>query len=118
MVFDCSSGSSFILSGHLCIVIAEPSGIGDDVVVLYLTSRKLHSDTTVILTPKDHPFIKHETVISYADARIMTRESVMRRVAERDFQPHEPFRNDVYRVILKGLLDSPRTPRDTKAKFL
>ena len=118
VTFDCSCDSSFILGGHLWVIITEPFGSPEQVVIVSLTSKKPHSDTTVVLSPKDHSFIKHETVISYADARIVRCEYIKRRVQERDIEPRDGFRDSVIQVIQQGLLDSPRTPRDIKKTFI
>ena len=118
VAFDCSCGSSFILGGHLWVIITEPFGSPEQVIIVNLTSKRPHSDTTVILLPNDHSFIKHETVISYDDARIVCSDNIKLRVQERDFEPHDRFRDGVIQAIQQGLLDSPRTPRDIKKTFI
>ena len=117
VTFDCSCGSSFILSGHLWVIITEPFGSPEQVIIVNLTSKKSHSDTTVVLSPNDHTFIKHETVISYDYARIVFSDNIKQRVQERDVEPRDSFRGDVIQKIQQGLLDSPRTPRDIKKIF-
>lgn len=87
-------------------------------IIVSLTSKKPHSDTTVVLSPNNHRFIKHDTVISYADARIVHSQYIKQRIQERDFEPRDGFSDDVIRVIQQGLLDSPRTPRDIKKMFI
>ena len=117
MAFDCSCGSSFVLGGHLWVVITEPSGSPKQVIIVNLTSRKRDSDTTVVLSPEDHSFVKHDTVISYADARISGSAEIVTRIEQRDFEPRKKFRDDVIRKIQNGLLASPRTPKYIKTFF-
>lgn len=118
VAFDCSCGSSFILNGHLWVIITEPFGSPEQVIIVNLTTKRSHSDTTVILSPGDHSFIKHETVINYNDARIKNSDDIKLRVHERFFEPRESFRDGVILVIQQGLIDSPRTPRDIKKIFI
>jgi hypothetical protein len=40
-------------------------------VCVSVTTKRPYSDTTGGLSAGDHPFIKHESVIHYADARIL-----------------------------------------------
>lgn len=54
---------------HLWIVITDPEPDSNKAVCVNITSRNSFSETTVILKKGDHPFIKHESVINYADAR-------------------------------------------------
>ena len=60
---------------HLWIVITEPDADGNAVCVS-VTAKRSYSDTTVVLSAGEHPFIKHESAIHYADARILDLEKV------------------------------------------
>ena len=55
---------------HLWAVITNPDQ-DDNVVIVNLTTRQPHSDDTVVLSRGEHPFVRHETVISYQDARLV-----------------------------------------------
>lgn len=118
MAFDCVCGSSFVLNGHLWVVVCEPFDSPTKVIIVFLTSRKSYSDQTIVLRPQDHDFIRHETVVSYADARIVQTDYIIRRVSERDVKPHDSLRDEVIKVIQQGLINSPRTPRDVKKIFI
>jgi CTP:molybdopterin cytidylyltransferase MocA len=69
-------GDTFLLpksssdTEHLWIVITEPDANGQSVCV-NITTRQSYSETTVILKAGDHPFVTHESVIFYTDARIV-----------------------------------------------
>lgn len=118
VAFDSSCGSSFLLNGHLWVIISEPFGSPGQVIIVYLTSKKQNSDLTVTLFPGDHKFIKHHTVISYADARIVSCEYINRRVQDKDIEPHDNFQSALIKSIQQGLINSPRTPRDIKKIFI
>ena len=99
------------------MIITEPFGSTQQVIAVFLTSKKPNSDLTVVLSSGDHRFIKHDTVISYADARIFNKENIIIRIRERDFQPHDSLSNDMISAIQEGLIVSPRTPRNIKKIF-
>ena len=114
MAFDCREGFSFRLSGHLRVVIAELPGSPTQVLVVYLTTKKENSDTTVVLKSGDHNFIKHDTVVSYADSRIFDKDDLIDRIERKLFKPDKPFDIEKVRIMQRGLLDSPYTPKAIK----
>lgn len=116
--FDCSCGSTFILNGHLWVVITPPTKISKQVIIVFLTTCKSYSDTTVILNQEDHKFIKHTTAVSFAEARILTQEDIMQRLKMRAIEPRENFDADKVEELQKGLLESDRTPQDIKDFFV
>jgi hypothetical protein len=100
---------------HLWIALTDPAGDPPQVVVVNLTSRRPNSDTTVVLQIGDHRFIKRETVVSYADARLVDSD-VLETYAK---TPGNRFDDDcseaLLRQIREGLLNSRFTPRKIKA---
>ncbi len=73
------AGSTFLMphprgqTDHLWIVVAEKD---DEIVIVNLNTQRKGSDLTTLLEPADHPFIKHETVVTYADAMITRKDLV------------------------------------------
>lgn len=114
MDFDCSAGAAFRLSGHLYVVIVDLLEPPDHVIVTFLTTKKPHSDPTVVLGPEDHSFIKHDTVINYAQVKIVPREDIMHRVKDRIYEAQDRFSQSTIERIQYGLLTSPRTPKRVK----
>jgi hypothetical protein len=116
--FECFCGDTFLLSGHLWVIISSPNGEPGQVIIAFLTSKKMNSDTTVILLPDHHKFIKHPTVVSFADARIERTDFIRKRVEERDYEPRERFDEGAISVIQRGLIESPFTPRYIRSYFI
>lgn len=114
MSIDCSPGFSFHLGGHLCVVVAELPGPPVQVVFVSLTSKKIDSDTTVILQSGDHSFIKKDTVISYSDTRQITKDVLIDRIKQKYFGTNDVFDEDKLKIIQDGLLKSPYTPNGIK----
>jgi hypothetical protein len=54
---------------HLWILITDPRPESQKSVIVSVTTLRSHSDQTVILRKGDHPYILHDSVISYQDAQ-------------------------------------------------
>ena len=59
---------STILSNHLYVVISDPAKHDGKCVIVNVTTQRAISDTTCVLQPGEHPFLKHNSVINYEDA--------------------------------------------------
>ncbi len=55
---------------HLWILVTDPKSDTGEVVIVNVTSLKPESDRTVIVSPREHPYIRHESVVFFQDARI------------------------------------------------
>jgi len=95
---------------HLYVVVTPPDGNPPQVVIVNLTSKRRHSDTTVVLRPTHHPFLDRETVVNFNKARIVRVETLMHRIEDGIAEAREAFSEDVLKVIQKGVLQSKRTP--------
>ena len=82
-----SCGDTFLMSNspeepsHLWIVLTDPEPVTYRAVCVSITSRKSHSEATVILRPGDHPFIRHESVVYYTEARWLFLNEVQRLIS-------------------------------------
>ena len=89
-------------------------------VCVNVTSKRDDSETTVVLSVGDHRFIKHESVVRFADAREMKMEMVEKLLSGRPTQfvgrLHDPCSETLLAKIRKGLLDSEMTPKEIKRK--
>lgn len=98
---------------HLWIVVTDPIGDPPTVIIVNLTTARLGSDRTVVLHTGDHPFIKHETVVNYADAR----EAPANKIAQLlDFPgyAHSDCEPGVLALIQDGVIESPFTPNNIR----
>jgi hypothetical protein len=55
---------------HLWILITEPIEETGLAVIVNITSLRPHSDKTTIIVSGEHPYITHDSVVLYADAKI------------------------------------------------
>ena len=98
---------------HLHIV-ATPPNIDGEVLLLSVTTRQRFSDTTVILKPGDHPFIRHDSVIAYNYARVrLVRELEVSIQSKRDLM-RTPLKTEVLKLVQEGVLESDFTENGVK----
>lgn len=115
-------GDSFLLPkpdqdvSHLWVLVTEPDVTGEAVMV-NLTTQRPHSDTTVVLQPGDHPFIRHPTVVNYSDARLVNAPQLDAAINAGICRQLDPVTPAVLNRIQTGLLLSPFTPNKIKAEY-
>lgn len=124
MPFELKRGDAYLISfpgnpnAHLFVVITEIESTTGNFVMVGIESINKRSDLTVILKPGDHPFIKHESAITYRMASIRSLSWLEgftnRKLASRK----EPFTEEIIERVCKGFLRSPQTPNDVKDFFL
>ncbi len=99
---------------HLWVVLTDPDGDPPQVVIANLTTRKADSDDTVVLNAADHGYIKHETVVYYADARLVTVEGIAKIAQFPGYGYHDDCSNELLIKIQQGLTSSRYTPKKIK----
>jgi len=104
---------------HLWVIVTEVDAVSNTAVCVNVTTRQSHSDTTCILVPGDHPFVRHESVINFSDAREMpinlVEQALQTRTKQFVCQPHDPCDAALLVRIQQGLLNSKQTPKGIKA---
>lgn len=102
---------------HLWIVISEPDDAGR-VLIVNLTTKRTTSDATVVLVPGDHPYVKHDTAVAFAYARLAKVDTLEALVNEGPGSFHADIPPALLMRIQQGLLVSPHTPNWIKAYFV
>lgn len=102
---------------HLWIVITSPCPKTNDVIMVNITDRQGHSDTTTILESGVHPFVKKVSVIYYADAMIVKAAKIDAVVKEGSGKPHAPCGGPMLKRIQQGVLASPHARPRIKEAF-
>jgi hypothetical protein len=98
---------------HLRIVVTPPTPDGE-VAVVSLTTRRRHSETLIVLQPRDHPFIRHESVIAFSYSEVTSVARIERAISAGDARRREPVSSDLLRRIQEALLDSDFTPNGVR----
>lgn len=74
-------------------------------------------DDACVLKVGDHPYIKHDSYISYRHLRIDPLPHVERLVKSGVWQPHIPCSDELLERIIRGVLLSRMTSRENKKIF-
>jgi hypothetical protein len=99
---------------HLWIIVTDPLPSSHEVVIVNVTSLRQHSDTTVVLKPGDHPYIRHDSVIFYADARLADVRNIQAGIDKGWFQECAACSPALLKRIREGLLASKFTRNKIK----
>ncbi len=121
-------GDTYLLSqrginDHLQVVISYPELNPDKIVLVSLTSydkpedREL-KDSSCVLHPADHPWITHETCVSYRDGRVARREDLDRLLAREMLRQSTPVSQVVLKRILEGAERTEELPNKCKEVLL
>jgi hypothetical protein len=116
-------GDSFILpkpgqeTEHLWLLITNADPVTNEAIMVNVTTRRPHSDTTTILNVGDHPFIQKPSVIFYADTRIVNSGLLDAAVTRGAFQAHAAFQAPIIRRIQSGVAASPLTPKKIQTAY-
>lgn len=102
---------------HLWALITAPDPNTGEVIMVNLTTRRPHSDTTTILYPGDHPFVDRPTVVLYADARLVKVSSLDAGIAQGVGRRGATMTATVLKRVQEGLLSSLFTPAKIKTAF-
>jgi len=120
-VFTLSCGDTFLTGDgdednfHLWVILTEPSE-GEVVTACVVTAIK-RSERLVLLNIGDHPFVQHESVISYRFAKIRLVEDIERMLAQGTAKRREPVSPELLNRIQTGLIDSDFTPNGVRNYF-
>jgi hypothetical protein len=100
---------------HLWIVVT-PATQGEIVTVCLVTANK-RTERLVVLKEGDHPFVKHDSVISYGFSKIRSVADIEALLEAGFASAREPMKTDVLRRIQAGLIDSDFTPNGVRAYY-
>lgn len=118
-------GTLLIVSGprhdperkHLHVVCNDPDGDGNVALVSVCSVTGTNHDTTCILQSHEHDFVKHESFVLYARAKIVSASSLANGVAAKLMIMRDDMNGQTFLRVLKGACRSPQTPRKVK-KYL
>lgn len=106
---------------HLFVLLNDPKtfpgyGSREHVVLVNLSTVQAHTpyDTTCVLQPGSHAFVKQTSFVYYRGVRIEPVDHLVKLVQQGYFQPHDPMPAAEFATILAGLVASPFTKREFK----
>lgn len=100
------------VTSHLWIILTDLDGDGKVVIVNVTSLRPDTADKTTVLRAGDHPFIKHDSVVYYADARFADANQIEAGLGMNSplFVQHPSCSELLIKRISEGLLTSEFTP--------
>jgi hypothetical protein len=94
---------------HLWFVLTDRDGVPPRVVAVMLRTATRFTDTTLVLRPGDHPFVRHESSVHYSTARWFSVSSILAAVSRGRCHLLPDASDDLLRKVRAGLLASPFT---------
>ena len=101
---------------HLWVILTPPKGTPPRVLVANITTARTGSDTTCVLVPGDHRFIKTRSVVYYSKAILASPQNL--EGAMRTWGKSYPCSPALLKRIQDGLRGSPHTLPAHRAFFL
>jgi hypothetical protein len=94
---------------HLFICLTDPAGAEQDTLLVSISSIVPGQpfDDTCRLYAGDHPFIRHDSYVSYRSLRVETAERLANGVANGVLIAREPMESGVFARICRGVEQSP-----------
>lgn len=96
---------------HLWIMATPAEAASGRAVFVSVTTLRRAADQTLFLRRGDHPFVRHESVIHFADARILDSRRIEEDVRKGALEAHEPCSGRLIDEIRSGLRASPFTAK-------
>lgn len=100
---------------HLWFLITEPDADPPQCVIVNVTTLRSRCDRTLVLRKGEHPFIRHPSVISFADARIVDVRHIEAGIQAGTIERREPCSPELLHLIQDATLVSPHTPNKVVA---
>jgi hypothetical protein len=94
------------MGAHAFVVLTDPDPATQRVVVVPLVTARAHTDTTVLLVPGEHPFIRHDTHVSFGAATYAPVARLERKLVRGVVDRLDDQAGDVLARIQRGLLAS------------
>ena len=85
---------------HLYVVVSDPRL--PEVVIVNVTTKRRFSDVSCELCAGDHPFIQHDSCISYAHAQIIALALIENKLASGDVRLRDEFSSSLIHRIWEG----------------
>ena len=97
-------------TAHLWVIATEPNQDGQFAIVSF-TSLKGSKDQTVVLRNGEHPFIKHDTCVSYSAADITDSSVLANLLSCGEARLHSNLTADLLRLVQDGFSASDFTKK-------
>lgn len=99
--------------GHLFVIVLDPEEYTKNTIIIPVDSYTSDKqDSTTILNPGDHEFVKHKSFLNYNRARIRTMTFIEQMIKDGKAKTKPSMRSDILERITAGLRKSEHTPQE------
>ncbi|HLN28208.1 MAG TPA: hypothetical protein VK395_10735 [Gemmataceae bacterium] len=109
------AGTTFLRSDsdkHLWIIVSDPRADAETILIVNLTSLDARKENVCVLHVGDHPWIRHDTCVNYADAVVTSLTKLFAAKDAGAIVLHDPISDVVLRRIREGAMKSARISLD------
>jgi hypothetical protein len=100
------------IDSHLWILTSDPDLDREAILILNLTSAETFYDHTCVLGCGDHPFIRHDNCVNYAQGYVVSSYLLTDKLTKHQLEYREPMSRSVMERILQGAAMSDHLPLD------
>ena len=102
---------------HLFVICTDPCEKGLQLVIPISSKTNDLCDSTCVLQPHEHAFLKHDSFVFYKKARIESSCIITKGVNDRVFIPHDEMNRQSFQKIMNGICRSSETARKVKIYY-
>jgi hypothetical protein len=109
------AGTTFLRSDsdkHLWIIISDPKADAENILIVNLTSLDIRKENVCVLHVGDHPWVRHDTCVNYADAVVTSLPKLFAAKDAGAIVLHDPVSEVVLGRIREGAMNSTRISLD------
>ena len=101
------AGDAFLLldksvDDHLWIVVSDPIKDKNKVLIVSMTTAAPHKEAVCLIQPGEHPWVRHDTCVSYDNARLVSLQQLLALKDTGMLDMQEPCSN----LLLKRIRDA------------
>lgn len=100
---------------HLWLILNDPAAHHHLALMVNVTTLRLDAESTCLLTPGEHPFIKHDSYVRFAGARQARVVDLAAAVKKGLLKPHQAASKALLDKVRAGAVASPQLPCELRA---
>lgn len=100
---------------HLWLVLNDPPAHHDVALMVNVSTLRPNAETTCIVRPGEHPFLKHDSYVRYASARRAGVADLAAALKRGLLQRHQPASAALLAKVRAGALASPHLAGELRA---
>jgi hypothetical protein len=112
-----NTGDTFLVAAdvHLWFVVSDPTVDPDRVVCMMFTTLRERCDEACVVRAGEHPFVRHDTVVQYSAARIVSLAKFLDLSRRQIIRASDPLSPELPAKIRRSAEGSDRIPNDAYA---